>query len=329
MIVVAGESLIDFVHRPQASAEGGSGPLYEACPGGSPYNCAVALGRLQIDVGFLCPLSDDSLGALLMARLEDSGVKALMSDLVQAPTSLAVVSLDPEGSPSYSFYRQDTADRQLEPAAVTAALPDQVEAFQIGSLALIEKQDTLSWATAMDAAIARGAVVSLDPNVRMRLISDDTDYRARLMAMLHLADMIKASDEDLDYFYPGLAPEDAIRRAMSEHAISLAVLTRGKEGATAYTASGLSVARPAKSFTGDDEEKGDSIGAGDSFQAGLLAWLKDNEKLTQAGLAALSEDDLAQMLDFAGTIAGLNCAETGCNPPTREQVQELAQEETP
>lgn len=326
MIVVAGESLIDFVHRPQISSEGQSGPLYEACPGGSPYNCAVALGRLQIEVGFLCPLSDDSLGALLLARLEDSGVKALMPERVEAPSSLAVVSLSPEGSPSYSFYRQDTADRQLEPEAVTAALPDRIEAFQIGSLALIEKADTLSWATAMDAAVARGAVVSIDPNVRARLISDHKDYRARLMAMLHLADMIKASDEDLDYLYPGLAPDDAIRRAISEHAISLAVLTRGEEGATAFTASGLEVARPARSFNEEGEEKGDSIGAGDSFQAGLIAWLKDNDKLTRSGLAGLSGDDLAQMLDFAGTIAGLNCAETGCNPPTRERVMELSQE---
>lgn len=323
MIVVAGESLIDFVHRPHLSTDGQSGPVYEACPGGSPYNCAIALGRLQMDVGFLCPLSEDSLGGLLLARLQDSGVTALMSELVQAPSSLAVVSLSPEGSPSYSFYRQETADRQLDPAAVTAVLPDQIEAFQIGSLALIEREDTLSWATAMDAAVARGALVSLDPNIRTRLISDHADYRARLMAMLRQADMIKASDEDLDYLYPGLTPEDAIRRAMSEHAITLTVLTRGQDGATAFTASGLQITMPAKSFTEDDEQKGDSIGAGDSFQAGLLAWLKDNGQLTKSGLAALSEDNLGQMLDFASIVAGLNCAETGCNPPTRERVQEV------
>ncbi len=323
MIVVAGESLIDFVHRPNLSSDSQSGPLYEACPGGSPYNCAIALGRLQIDTGFLCPLSEDSLGRLLVARLEDAGVKVLMSDLVRAPSSLAVVSLSAEGTPSYSFYRQETADRQLEPVTVTAVLPDEIEAFQIGSLALIEKDDNPSWAAVLETAVARGAMVSLDPNVRTRLITDHADYRARLMAMLRQADMIKASDEDLDYLYPGLTPEDAIRRAMREQEITLTILTRGTEGATAFTASGLEVAMPAKSFAEDPAKKGDSIGAGDSFQAGLLAWLKDHGQLSKSGLAALNEDSLAQMLDFASLIAGLNCAETGCNPPTRERVQRM------
>lgn len=322
MIVVAGESLIDFVHRPLLSVDGQSGPLYEACPGGSPYNCAIALGRLQTDVGFLCPLSDDALGGLLDAQLQNSGVKRLLPDPVAAPTSLAVVSLSPEGGPSYSFYRKDTAERQLDPAAVTAALPPGIEAFQIGSLALIERADGAAWSAALETAASRGALISIDPNVRTRLIGDHEDYRARLSAMLKRADMIKASDEDLDYLYPGLTPEEAIRSAMADHGISLCILTRGKDGGTAFTAAGNRIARPAKIFANVATGKGDSIGAGDSFQAGLLAWLQANGRLSKAGLAGLSEEDLSQMLEFASTVAGLNCARTGCNPPTLDQVRE-------
>ncbi|WP_282605373.1 carbohydrate kinase [Pelagibius sp. Alg239-R121] len=322
MIVVAGESLIDFVHRPQISADASSGPLYEACPGGSPFNCAIALGRLEIDVGFLCPLSNDSLGGLLTDRLQDSNVRLLQSDPVTAPTSLAVVSLSTDGSPSYSFYRQGTADRQLNPGVMTRALSGSIEAFQIGSLALIEKDDGPSWSTALQAAVGHGALISIDPNVRTRLIKDHEDYQSRLTAMLTQADMIKASDEDLEYLYPGLPPEDAIQRAMADHGITLTVLTRGREGATAFTSSGMKVARPAASFTDGDPGRGDSIGAGDSFQAGLLAWLKANGQLSKSRLTALGEEQLAQMLDFASTVAGLNCAETGCNPPTLEQVRE-------
>lgn len=323
MIVVAGESLIDFVHRPEVASEGPRGPLYEACPGGSPYNCAIALGRLGVETGFLCPLSDDSLGRLLAGRLEDSNVSALQSTPVEAPTSLAVVSLSPEGSASYSFYREGTADRQLDPARLTAALPESVTAFQIGSLALIEKADGPAWSAALEAAAARGALISIDPNVRTRLISDYEDYRARLMSMLAKADMIKASDEDLDYLYPGLSPQDAIRRVMEEQNITLTVLTRGAEGATAFSASGLSVAMPAKSFTAESGTGGDTIGAGDSFQAGLLAWLSRSDKLSKTGLSSLDQAGLEAMLDFASTVAGLNCAETGCNPPRIEQLQAL------
>lgn len=319
MIVVAGESLIDFVHRPEVATEGPRGPLYEACPGGSPYNCAIALGRLQVATGFLCPLSDDSLGRLLAGRLEDSNVTALQSDPVAAPTSLAVVSLSPEGSASYSFYREGTADRQLDPADLAAALPDDIEAFQIGSLALIEQADGPAWSATLEAAAERGAMISIDPNVRNRLIGDYEDYRARLMAMLAKADMIKASDEDLDYLYPGLSPEDAIRRVMEEQEITLTVLTRGAEGATAFTAAGLQVPMPARSFAGDG--KGDTIGAGDSFQAGLLAWLSRNGALSRSGLEALEDAQLAAMLTFASTVAGLNCAQTGCNPPRLTEVE--------
>ncbi len=319
MIVVAGESLIDFVHRPEVATEGPRGPLYEACPGGSPYNCAIALGRLQVATGFLCPLSDDSLGRLLAGRLEDSNVTALQSDPVAAPTSLAVVSLSPEGSASYSFYREGTADRQLDPADLAAALPDNIEAFQIGSLALIEQTDGPAWSAALEAAAERGALISIDPNVRNRLIGDYEDYRGRLMAMLAKADMIKASDEDLDYLYPGLSPEDAIRRLMEEQEITLTVLTRGAEGATAFTAAGLQVPMPARSFASDG--KGDTIGAGDSFQAGLLAWLSRNGALSRSGLEALEDAQLAAMLTFASTVAGLNCAQTGCNPPRLTEVE--------
>lgn len=321
MIVVAGESLIDFVHRPEVATEGPRGPLYEACPGGSPYNCAIALGRLGVETGFLCPLSDDSLGRLLAGRLEESGVAPLQADPVGAPTSLAVVSLSPEGSASYSFYREGTADRQLEPAALTSALPDSIEAFQIGSLALIENSDGPAWSAALEAAAARGALISIDPNVRTRLIGDYEDYRIRLMAMLAKADMIKASDEDLDYLYPGLSPEDAIRRAMDEEDIALTVLTRGAEGATVFTATGLQVSAPARSFTGQSAAQGDTIGAGDSFQAGLLAWLSHNDRLSRSGLTTLGEEQLTGMLAFAGTVAGLNCAQTGCNPPRLPEVE--------
>lgn len=311
MFVVTGESLIDLVDT-------GAGPdgvrRFAAHPGGSPYNCAIALARLGQPTGFLCPISTDRFGDALLAPLEAAGVTPLLAERVAAPTSLAVATLDERGAASYSFYR--AADRAFTPSALAAALPGSLQGLQIGGFCAIEADDAEAWLGVADLASALGAVISIDPNVRPSLVSDLVAYRARLSRFFDIAHIVKVSDEDLAALDADRSIEDHATALLDRPHCRLVVVTLGARGSLAFTR--MATARAGiyapPSF-------GDTVGAGDSLMAGMIAWLAEHDAMSPAGLATLSADDLARMLRFGAVTAGLNCAEHGCRPPTREEVE--------
>jgi fructokinase len=303
MIVSLGEALIDVIH---SSSPGN--PVNRI--GGSPFNVAIAMSRLGIESGFICPLSTDHFGDKLAEALRINDVRQCVEERVKAPTARAEVFTDSTGHPTYRFYRDETADRALDERPPVLALPPTVKAIHFGSLVLAQSNDWLAWKAAIIAARDRGAFIAFDPNIRLPLIDDMEQYRERLHEAISLSDLVKASDEDLLLLYPNHKPEVTIQEWCRPH--RMVVLTEGSKGAQLWTISGRQTVyrpEPIPSIV-------DTVGAGDTFQAALLAWLSHENAF---------HDDLTThqshtLLGFAHRAAALNCTKHGCDPPVLSAV---------
>ena len=308
MFVVGGESLIDLV--PVSAAPGAE---RVALAGGSPFNCAIALAKLGNETGFLCPISQDQYGDLLLKPLSEAGVAVLLQDRVPEPTTKAIVSFNEKMQASYVFERH--ADRAFTRAGLLAVLPAEVELYQIGGFAPIRADDAAIWTAVVDAAVKRGATISIDINVRDKLIDDEAGYRARLDGFLDTAHLVKLSEEDHDWLKPGMSVEDHAAELLARPKCELVVVTLGEHGSRAFTKSG-SASAPIHA----PAVFGDTVGAGDSLMAGILTWLGEAGALQPGGLSALDDAQLKQMLRFGAVVAGINCGRKGCQPPTRAEV---------
>ncbi len=310
MILIGGENLIDFIQ-----IESGSGnPVYQASPGGSPYNCAKALGLQQVPVSYLTPVSTDRLGDLLADGLRESGV-ALVGDRSPEPSTLAVVSLQ-RGVASYRFYRQGTAERQVTLERLNAQVPAATAAFHIGSLALTDGADAETWTDFHVGMHRRGIFTALDPNIRASLITDRPAYMARFERLLAATDLLKLSDDDLEWLVPGAAPDVAARDLLARMGGGMVVVTLGAQGAFAL-AGGQMVridAAPVRNMR-------DTVGAGDTFMATLLGGLHAGGQLEARALGDLTPDQVRHMLNRAARAAALNCERSGCNPPHLDELQ--------
>ncbi|NGP19400.1 carbohydrate kinase family protein [Devosia aurantiaca] len=305
MFVVGGESLIDLVP--------GSDGTRLALAGGSPFNCAIALRKLGNETGFLCPISQDEYGDLLLMPLAEAGVSVLLEERVAAPTTKAIVSFNDKMQASYVFERG--ADRAFTRDGLMAALPRSVELYQIGGFCPILPEDAAVWGDVVKAAIGRGATVSFDINVREKLVDDETGYRERLGHFLDLAHIIKLSEEDHEWLHPGMSIESHADALLDRPNCELVVVTLGEGGSRAFTREATatgSIYRP--------PVFGDTVGAGDSLMAGILTWLQEADALKADALLGLSEAQLGEMLRFGAVVAGINCGRKGCQPPSRAEV---------
>ncbi len=308
MFVVGGESLIDLV--PVSSAPGAE---RVALAGGSPFNCAIALAKLGNETGFLCPISQDEYGDLLLAPLAAAGVDVLLKDRVSEPTTKAIVSFNEKMQASYVFERH--ADRAFTREGLIAALPEAVELYQIGGFSPIRADDADVWNAVVDTAAARGATISIDINVRDKLIDDEAGYRERLSVFLDKAHLVKLSEEDHDWLEPGMSIEAHAAELLARPKCELVVVTLGEEGSRAFTRAGS-----ARAPIYQPPVFGDTVGAGDSLMAGILTWLSEAGALKPGNLGALDAPQLEQMLRFGAVVAGINCGRKGCQPPSRTEV---------
>lgn len=308
MILVCGEALIDlFIGGPSQT-----GLSAEAVAGGSPFNVAIGIGRLGRPAAFLSTLSEDAFGVFLAGKLAESGVSASYLQRCPNPTTLSVVATSASGQPQYSFYAPDSADRALRPEALPSHLPSDINAIAAASYAL----GVEPIASAIETLLRREAgsrVISLDPNVRPRVVGDLQIYRERFERLLAYASVVKASDEDIELLYPGQTLV-AAARAWLQHGPRLVIVTRGAEGPLAvFGGSVIERAAPRVDVV-------DTVGAGDTFHAGLLSWLDANGLLTSQGVAELSEVQVTAALDFAAAAAAIVCTRRGANPPTWDEV---------
>lgn len=315
MLISAGESLVDLI---QVDPRNPEAMLFQGIPGGSPYNCAIAMARLGGEVGFLCPFSSDIFGHRILKRLIDVGVTPLVSERVSAPTALAVVSMDHNGEPNYGFYRDNTADKQVETLTLLENIPEVITAFHFGSLTLSNPTEASVWLGLVLALKQHDTFITLDPNVRTSLIDDLDVYRDTLSTALSLCDVLKLSEADLNELCPGADPLVELKRLQNEHHIPLTILTRGQHGAVARTLTGAIAQAPALALING----GDMVAAGDTFQGATTFWLTERFEDPQVQVHGLTEGELVQMLLFANTAAGLNCQAVGCHPPTRLEVDE-------
>jgi fructokinase len=301
LIVVAGEALIDLVPIAHATLA--------AHPGGGPFNTARTLGRLERPVAYLGRISTDRAGRRLAGQLGADGVGLDAVVRTDDPTTLAIVEVDDEGVARYRFYAQGTSAPGLTEGDALAALPDGVGYLHLGTLGLV-LEPMAAALEALARALSGSALVMVDPNCRPAVIDDAAAYRARLERVLALADVVKVSEEDLAWLAPGVAAPDAAR-ALLERGPAVVLLTLGPDGALALTGDGeTAVAAP-------EVDVVDTIGAGDAFSGGWLAWWSERA----LGRAALSDAPrVTEATSFACLVAARTCARAGASPPARGEL---------
>jgi fructokinase len=295
-ILVAGEALFDLVADPGGGLSGH--------PGGGPFNTARAIGRLRRPVAYLGRLSTDRLGATHEQLLAADGVDLRCVVHTPEPTTLALASLDADGSAAWSFYAAGTAAAGLEEHDALAALPEHVAALHVGTLGLVLEP----LATAIEAVVRRLAgetMVVVDPNVRPQVIADGEAYRGRLRRVLAGSDLVKVSEEDLAWLDPGRPPAQAAR-SLLQWGPRAVLLTRGAAGATVIGGAGDTPIAPVAT------DVVDTIGAGDAFGGGFVAWWTSHD----FGRDDLARDDLlAEAARFAAVVAARTVARAGASPP--------------
>ncbi|GAB2581011.1 carbohydrate kinase [Streptomyces capparidis] len=310
-ITVLGECVADAFAEP---ADDASELALRVLPGGGPANTAVALARLGTPARFLARLSGDVFGRLFRARLEGSGVDLSYAAAAAEPSTLAVAELDDQGQASFSFHAQNTADWQWTAAELARVDLSATACVHTGSLALV-REPGAAVVEEFLAAAAPHATVSIDPNVRPLLVRPEV-YRARLADWCGLADVLRLSLEDLRLLLPDTPPE---RACDIWHAAGarLVVITQGTDGVLA-SLDGERVHVPAVAV-----EVVDTVGAGDSFTAGLLHRL-GARGLLGGRLADIRLDDVAEACRFGTRVAALTCSVAGPNPPWQHQLAPLA-----
>ncbi|GAB3283226.1 carbohydrate kinase family protein [Parasphingorhabdus pacifica] len=311
MIVVGGEALVDLVPDP-STIDGEIGPLHPRL-GGGPYNVAIALGRLGIPAGFLARLSSDQFGDKLLDRLHNSNVDDSLVRRGAEPTPLAVVGLGADGSARYTFHTAETASRYVEDPG---PLPAGTSAVSLGTLGMVLEPGASAYERLLFREAELGRFVALDPNIRADLVEDPAAYRARFESWLPSVSLLKLSVDDAEW----LADEDdpdvfaAVRRWQRAGPAGV-VLTRGAGGLLALTAAGEWI-----EVGGVRADVADTIGAGDTVQAALLAWLREAGALSAATLRSLDPRRWEQALRFAASAAAVTVSRPGAEPPYRSEL---------
>jgi fructokinase len=301
MITIAGEALIDLIVDQDGHVD--------ARPGGGPFNVARAVARIGQSAAFLGRLSADRFGQSLRADLERDGVRIAIPESVAAPTTLAVVEIDPTGVPRYRFYLTGTSAAVLQPDLAVAALPADTTALHIGSLGLIMQPIATSLEQLL-AALPAGIMVMLDPNCRPAVSPERDDYLDRIGRILRRVDVIKTSAEDLAYLFPDSTAAQAAAVLMSAGPACV-IVTDGPRPVRAFLAGAEIIADvPAVRIV-------DTVGAGDAFGGAFLAWWTGNG-MVSADLQRQSSVQSA--ISAAIEVAVLTCTHRGAEPAWADEL---------
>jgi fructokinase len=307
MFVVAGEALMDVF----TGATTPTGMTLDARIGGSPLNVAFGLARLGQRVAFLGGISNGELGNRLADALRAEGVSLDAVHRSAAPTTISLVGVDAKGVPEYAFYGTGAADCTL-PLAALERMPAEARALHVGSYTMIVGE-TAATQRALIERVRGRMVVSYDPNLRLNVEPDLAVWRATLEWMLPRTDILKLSDEDLGLLYPGIDPAAFAADCLGKGA-GLVALTRGGKGAFAWHASGVCEVPPVV------VDVIDTVGAGDTFQAALLARLDELGVLSPAGVRGMAAPELLDAMGFAAQAAAITCSRRGADLPRRAEL---------
>ncbi|MCY4049046.1 MAG: carbohydrate kinase [Hyphomicrobiales bacterium] len=306
MIVCCGEALIDMIPVSPSDESGEFHPI----AGGAVFNTAIALGRLNVPVGFFTGISTDKYGEQLSEELRNSRVDMSRVIVSDRPTMLAFVKLT-NGQASYVFHDENTASISLTREHLPKA-SEVADAYFFGGISLISEP----CATTYEALMARehaDNVIMLDPNIRPAFVSDEQKYRERLNRMLGYTDIAKVSDEDLDWISGQKPEEDAVADLIAK-GVAIVIVTKGEKGASLYTGNTKIGATPPKTSVVD------TVGAGDTFNAGFLFWLSRNNGLKKERLKVFSEEELQNALNLGVYISSCVVGKKGANPPWEHEL---------
>ena len=308
MILCCGESLIDMI--PEQTIKGGSGFVPHA--GGAIFNTAIGMGRLECRVGLMSGMSTDIFGQQLMAELTTSNVDTSNVILSDRPTTLAFVQLT-DGQASYLFYDENSAGRMIE----VEDMPYQLEAvttFLLGGISLHCDPGAEAYVRFAETH-ANGSVVMVDPNIRPSFISNEIRFRDRIERMLRLADIVKVSDEDLNWLFPESETIEIKVARLQKLGPGIVVLTRGISGVKAWKPEGNPIFVDSLKV-----DVVDTVGAGDSFNAGFLTSLANAGLLNKGTIRLISESDIVSALNFGVRTAAITVGRVGANPPWRDEL---------
>lgn len=301
MILCAGESLIDMVPE---------GTHYRPLPGGAVYNTAIALGRMGAPSGYLWPISRDAFGETLLRPLAEANVDTGLCPRSDRLTTLAFVTLS-GGEARYSFYDEGSAGRMLAPEDLPD-IPDRVSALFIGGISLVPDP----CGSAIEALVerVRGRMpVMIDPNIRPFFIQNESTYRARLDRLIAMADLVKLSGDDLEWLVPGASHQQAAA-AILDKGPRVVFQTGGSAGARAHWSGDLLTAQAVR------VEVADTIGAGDTFNAGVLAALHQSGTLSRAAMDRLPADSIKDALALGTRAAAITVSRPGADPPWAHEL---------
>jgi fructokinase len=307
MILSCGEALIDMLPRTTTLGE----PAFSPYAGGAVFNTAIALGRLGAPSAFFSGISNDMLGQILTETLEASKVDTQYCARSDRPTTVAFVKLV-DGQATYAFYDEGTAGRLLSQDELPT-LPPSITTLFFGGISLVNDPAASTYA-ALQAREAPTRVTMIDPNIRPGFIAGkEPQYRARIEGMIARADIVKLSDEDLHWL---LGPGDisALAHQVLEKGPKLVFITEGASGARAITATQNRFVAATRVTVAD------TVGAGDTFNAGALAALHEAGALTKSALTTLSDATLDAALTLGTRAAAVTVSRPGANPPWRHEL---------
>ena len=300
--LVVGESLVDIVLPSDGS------PRHDAV-GGSCLNVAVGLARLDVPTTLVTRLGDDALGQLCAAHLRASGVTISEGSVVPGrTTSTATAHLDEQHAATYDF--------DLVWDLPAQDLPEDLLGIHVGSLGASLQPGRAAVVDLVRRAVEADGFVSYDPNIRPAFLDDRETAWADVVEIAHLSRLVKLSDEDLRLLRPDASEEEVCRELLAGTDTELVILTRGAEGAVAFTdGARLPVPAPPTVLV-------DSVGAGDSFMAATLAMLCDWGVVAdgEGAVRALDDDRVRLLVQGATTAAAVTCSRRGANPPTRQEL---------
>jgi len=312
MYLICGEALYDVFIDPM-DADVRRKISLTAKAGGSPYNVAIGLARLGCAVSLATEIAGDTLGRQLEARLELEGVDRQFLRRTAQATPLAMVDVDSTGTPRYAFYGLEDCLFHPSLPAVKKQWPALL-GVHVGSIPIVSAQSSdhlLELVTATPAKV----LVSFDPNIRLAIEPDAGRWRDAVERFRQRAHLIKVSEEDLANLYGAAADLDAIAAGWLGGRCSLVAVTRGAKGATYYSRAAGKIQIPSVPVV-----VADTVGAGDSFQAAMLAWLAEHRHASPGELAALTPKDVEALGHFAAHAAAATCRQKGPEFPYRKSL---------
>jgi fructokinase len=304
-VAVLGEAILDFTSTADAPLD------LHGHPGGSPLNTGVAAARQGQAVAALGQFSTDQFGTAIVDWLHSNGVSTEWAQRSDAPCAMAIVTTSDSGA-VFSFRGAGSADTLWDPQP-RPVMPVSIRAFQLSMLSCLAPITGSSSFDVLQAHRDR-AVILLDPTIRPKLNGDVGAWQEQLTRFAPLAHIIKASDQDLEFLYPGVDPHTAAKSLLAPG--RFVILTMGGDGATLYGvegADGITVQAPKVTVV-------DTVGAGDTLAGSLLAWLIDNGLQSPDDLYTYDAATWEHALRFAATAAAITCTRAGADPPTKSET---------